>query len=273
MLNDDWDRLVGILENGFSCADHDCTGYGCIDCDYSCGAGCWQEKVESRERQDLLWEFLQQIIGEVGTNSTYWKSYEDSYSKLLEDLLWSYGKEIQTDPRCSELVDDLMNLDLFPSSENWGTLNLSELGEYNDLGDFWNSHELSPPEGGDGWGDEFWVEWHRENVLQPSMEAVISFCLKVIDTLSLDVDREPSTALVFTRARRFLKMCSDERERVRMAVLRKEAFVSAWDRGNRRWVVKNAVYRFVEYDRIRSVVNKLPPTAWSLDDYGTYEIK
>ena len=267
VMKGDLDQLASILENGIGsegvCVD--CDGYGCITC-------CWQEMVTPQERQDLLWKILQQIIGEMGTNSTYyWESYEDSYSKLLEDFLWSYGKEIQTDPRCSELVDDLMNLDLFPSSKNWGTLKMSELGEYDSLGDFWNSCEFSFPEGGDAVDEEF---WHCENVLQPSMEAVISFCLNVIDTLSLDVDRYQSTVLVFTRARRFLKICSDKREQVR----RKDALLSAWDctrTVGRKccWVVKNGVYRFVDQDRIRSVVNKLPRTEWRMDDYGTYEIK
>ena len=264
------DLLHKILKDGYTKTDHECDGYGCEVCDYSCGPYRWQEKVTPQERQDLLWKILQQIIGKVGTNSTdYWESYEDSYSKLLEEFLGSYGEEIQTDPRCSGLVEVLLNLDLFPSSENWGTLKMSELEEYDSFGDFWNSCEFSFTDGGDPVDEE----WHCENVLQPSMEAVISFCLKVIDTLSLDVDREPSTALVFTRARRVLKMCSDERERVRMAVLRKEAFVSAWDCRKRCWVVKNGVYRLVDQDRIWSAVNKLPRTAWSVDDYGTYEIK
>ena len=161
-------RYASILENGSATrrADHDCDGYGCIICDYSCGAGCWQEKVTPQERQDLLWEVLQQIIGKVGGQTTpaTGKSYEDSYSKLLEEFLWSYGKEIQTDPRCSELVDDLMNLDLFPSSENWGTLKMSELGEYDMIwvtfGTLVNSAPRREETAAD---DEFWVEWHREN--------------------------------------------------------------------------------------------------------------
>ena len=329
LKNGDLSELDDILSNGLKWADHDCTfDYDCIDCDYRCGAGSHHAYLDPEERQELLWEVLQKIIGEVRWCSGFefedcdhgekrepfgnWMWYDDSYSELLKEFLWYHGEEIKTYPRCSGLVNDLMKLGLFPYSENWGTLNLEVLGEYKDLADFWDSHKLSPPgqacsrcgllvspeemAAGAVMGTPEdsrtpcrscpldWVEWHREMVLQSSMKKVISFCLKLVSALSLDVDREPSTALVFTRARRFLEICSEEEEQKRiaeeqeqeqkMAVLRrKEAFISAWDRGNRCWVVKNGVYRFVDHDRIRTVVNKLPPTAWSVDDYGSYEIK
>ena len=112
---------------------------------------CWigdHAYLDPEERQELLWEVLQKIIGEVRWCSGFefandgvdpciphwmggckrisepgWPGnwnvyYDDSYSELLKEFLLGdrgdvgYGKEIKTYPRCSQLINDLMKLEV-----------------------------------------------------------------------------------------------------------------------------------------------------------------